>query len=348
MSDWLRLDVTVRDRDLVLGLGVAQGETVAIVGPNGAGKSTVLQLVAGSLRPDSGEIRLGGELLSGPDGHLPPHRRRFSYVEQRSLLFPHLNVLDNVAFGPRSRGMTKAEARQRAMDELRTLGLDDLASRRPAALSGGQAQRAAIARALAIDPQVLLLDEPFAALDVTVSPELRRLLHDRLIDRTALLVTHDVLDVVTLADRLVAIESGRIVADGGVEEIFAAPPTQFLADFVGINLLHGIADTPDAVRIGDQLLIGTGDRLVAGRPARATVAPNAISVHLEPPGGSPRNVLPATVTGIASHGPIAEVLLEVGGQRLRAELTPTAVSELRLVPGMRVFAVLKATQVGLH
>ncbi len=160
MSDWLRLDVTVRDRDLVLGLGVAQGETVAIVGPNGAGKSTVLQLVAGSLRPDSGEIRLGGEILSGPDGHLPPHRRRFSYVEQRSLLFPHLNVLDNVAFGPRSRGMTKAEARQRAMDELRTLGLDDLASRRPAALSGGQAQRAAIARALAIDPQVLLLDEP--------------------------------------------------------------------------------------------------------------------------------------------------------------------------------------------
>lgn len=242
MADRLRLDATVSARHFEVDLGIGEGETVAIVGPNGAGKSTLLQLVAGTLRPDSGEISLHGELLSGPGLHIPPHRRRFAYVEQRSLLFPHLDVLDNVAFGPRSRGVSKAAARQRAMDELSILGVAELAKRRSAQLSGGQAQRVAIARALAIDPQILLLDEPFAALDVSVTPQLRRLLRDRLSERTALLVTHDLLDVMTLADRLIVIEGGRVAADGPVDAICAAPPTQFLADFVGVN--HQVSGMP--------------------------------------------------------------------------------------------------------
>lgn len=348
MPEWLRIQARIEARGFDVAIGVSQGQTVAIVGPNGAGKSTLLQLVAGSLRPDAGEVWLGDELLSGARAHLPAHRRRFSYIEQRSLLFPHLSVLDNVAFGPRSRGVPKAQARSRARAELEAVGVAELAQRQPSALSGGQAQRAAIARALAIDPQIVLLDEPFAALDVSVTPELRRLMRERLAGRTALLVTHDLLDVVTLADRLVVIEHGQIVADGEVGEVCANPPIRFLADFVGVNLVHGIARRTDALSIGDQVLVGRDAGLVVGQPARATVAPNAIAVYLKPPDGSPRNVLRGTVTGVASSGPAVEVLLLVGDQRLRAELTPGAVAELGLVPGTEVFAVLKATQVGLH
>lgn len=348
MPDFLAIDARVDVRDVELRLCVAEGETVAVVGPNGAGKSTLLHLIAGSLRPSSGTITLRGAELSGPTRHLPPHRRRFSFVEQRSLLFPHLSVQDNVAFGPRSRGVGKATARRRALVELEATACRELADRRPHQLSGGQAQRVSLSRALAIDPEMLLLDEPFAALDVSVTPDLRRLLRERLAAQTALLVTHDFLDVVTLADRLVVIEGGRVVADGAVAQICGAPPTRFLADFVGVNLLTGTAASQTALSFGGQLLTGAEGTLAPGRPARATVAPNAVGVFLAPPEGSPRNVLRATVEAIESRGSVVGVSLDVSGQRLRADLTPGAVAELSLVPGVPVFAVVKATQVQLH
>lgn len=348
MSEFLSIDARVAERDVELRVEISEGETVAVVGPNGAGKSTLLHLIAGSLRPSSGTVTLRGIELSGPTRHLPPHRRRFSFVEQRSLLFPHLNVLDNVAFGPRSRNVPKPEARRRAAVELDATACGELAERRPGQLSGGQAQRVSLARALAIDPEILLLDEPFAALDVSVTPDLRRLLRERLKDQTALLVTHDFLDVVTLADRLIVVEGGRIVADGGVAEVCGAPPTRFLADFVGVNLLTGVAASPDSLRLGDQLIVGAEGSLEVGRHARATVAPNAVSVFLIQPEGSPRNVLSGTVELIESHGSVVAVTVDIAGQRLRADLTPGAVADLSLVPGLPVFAVVKATQVQLH
>lgn len=264
------------------------------------------------------------------------------------MLFPHLNVRDNVAFGPRSRGVPKKQARSRALAELDATACGELAERNPSQLSGGQAQRVSLARALAIDPEILLLDEPFAALDVSVTPDLRRLLRDRLASQTALLVTHDFLDVVTLADRLIVVEEGRVVADGPVAEVCGAPPTRFLADFVGVNLLTGTAASETELRIGDQLLVGAEGSLVQGQPARATVAPNAVSVFLAPPEGSPRNVLSGTVDLIESRGSVVGVTVDISGQRLRADLTPAAVADLSLVPGLPVFAVVKATQIQLH
>lgn len=349
MADLVHLAAQVAPRGLDVDLAVRPGERVALVGPNGAGKSTVLQLVAGSLRPTAGAVAIDGATVSSPTLHVPPHRRSVAYVEQKPLLFPHLSVLENVMFGPRARGVPRRAARRRAAAELEATGAADLAERRPTQLSGGQAQRVSLARALAIDPALVLLDEPFAALDVSVTPELRRLLRARLVGMTTLLVTHELLDVVTLADRLVLVEGGRVVADGPVEQLCEAPATQFLADFVGLNLLHGKACGTDRIDLGGQVLVGlsNGD-LVAGDRARATVAPEGIALHRVAPHGSPRNALTATVTGIEPRGPVVGVALELAGQRLRADLTPAAVAELGLGVGDDVVAAMKATQVRLH
>ena len=358
MPEILRIAAGVENRGFEADLRIDEGDVVAVVGPNGAGKSTLLQLIAGALRPTSGAVLLRGHLLSGVHegrtAHLPPHRRRFSYVEQRALLFPHFSVLENVAFGPRSRGVGRAQAHERALRELEATGLGELAERRPAQLSGGQAQRVSIARALAIDPEVILLDEPFAALDISVTPALRVLLRERLSARrqSALIVTHDLLDVVSLASQLVLIEGGRIAAHGPTEQLLSAPPTQFLAEFVGLNLLVGRAVTQtEMVLDGDcGTLTGAGD-LVSGHRARATVAPQAVSLHLSPPSGSPRNALRGTIAHLESRGPVVAVTITLGpdgGQLLRADLTPGAVAELALVPGTTVWAAMKATQVSLY
>lgn len=369
MPDLLHVDAEVAERHARLRVSVGGGECVAVVGPNGAGKSTLLQLIAGSLRPSAGTVTLRGEVLSGDGVHVPVHRRRFSYVEQAAWLFPHLNVLDNVAFGPRSRGVSKAGARERARRELEAAGVAELGPRRPNTLSGGQAGRVAIARALAIDPEIVLLDEPFAALDARVTPQLRALLRSRLAGRSAVIVTHDLLDVVTLAQRIVVIEDGHVVADGPVDEVCSAPPTGFLAEFVGVNLLHGRAVEGDVLAVAGQRLRGMVDAgrglsladgeaagvdgqplpaLVPGQEARATFAPSAVALHHELPGGSPRNALAVTVTAIEPRGARVAVALSIGHQRLRAELTPQAVAELNLVPGQRLYAVVKAVQVSLH
>ena len=358
MTEIVRIAAGVESRGFEIELSIDEGDVLAVVGPNGAGKSTLLQLIAGALQPTSGAVLLRGSLLSGEHNgrraHLPPHRRRFSYVEQRALLFPHMSVLDNAAFGPRARGVSRAEARDRAVRELTATGLADLAERRPAQLSGGQAQRVSIARALAIDPEVILLDEPFAALDVSVTPALRILLRERLSAwrQTAIIVTHDLLDVVSLANRLLVLEDGRAAALGPTEELLAAPRTQFLADFVGVNLLVGRAATEKEMLLdGDcGTLTGVGD-LVSGQRARAIVPPQAVSLHLSQPSGSPRNALRGCVAHLESRGPVVAVTIALGpagSQRLRADLTPGAVAELALVPGTPVWAAMKATQVSLY
>lgn len=329
-------------------ISVPAGVTLAVVGPNGAGKSSVLQLLAGGLVPDSGEITLGGRVVVGDGVPVPPHRRRIAYLEQRPLLFPHLDVVRNVEFGLLSRGVGKVEARARAVAELDAVGCGHLQGRRPRELSGGEGQRVALARALATDPSVVLLDEPLAAVDATVAPELRRLLRERLSGVTTVLVTHDFLDVAALADDLLELDAGRVVASGPVDVVCQSPATGFLAGFVGLNLLHGAVRGADAVDLGEGVVVvGVTPVPLIDGPARAVFPPQAVSLYREAPHGSPRNVLPVRVVAVEDRWPAQRVTIETAAQSFAADLTPAAVRELGVAAGAELVAVLKATQVTL-
>jgi len=239
------LSAVIARRGLDVSFTVAQGETVALLGSNGAGKSTVVEISAGLLRPDAGRAALAGRVLydlgeGRPAAWLPPHARGTALLAQEPLLFPHLSVRDNVAFGPRSAGASRARSREIADDWLASAEVADLADRRPTSLSGGQAQRVAVARALAADPRLLLLDEPMTALDVAAVPAQRRLLHRVLAGRTVILVTHDPLDALALASRVIVLERGRIVEEGPTRTVFAHPQTAFTRALTfGLDLSAG-------------------------------------------------------------------------------------------------------------
>jgi molybdate transport system ATP-binding protein len=236
----LTLTAVLAQRRLDVHLEVAAGETVALLGSNGAGKSTIVQILAGLLRPDRGRATLDGRVLfdtAVSGSWLPPHARGTALLAQEPLLFPHLSVRDNVAFGPRSAGESRVAARGIADDWLARAEVAHLADRRPATLSGGQAQRVAVARALAAHPSLLLLDEPMTALDVAAVPAQRMLLHGVLRERTVLLITHDPLDALALADRVLVLEHGRIVEQGPTRRVFARPGTDFTRALTfGLNL----------------------------------------------------------------------------------------------------------------
>ncbi|WP_296605250.1 ATP-binding cassette domain-containing protein [Nocardioides sp.] len=342
----LEIAAALTDRDVEVAIEVAEGETVALLGPNGAGKSSVLGLAAGTLRPDRGRVVLDGRELASERRFVPPHDRRVALLAQDPLLFPHLSVLDNVAFGPRSRGRGHRAAREAAAHWLGEVDAADLADRRPASLSGGQAQRVAVARALAADPRVLLLDEPMAALDVAVAPALRQTLRRVLAERTALLVTHDVLDALLLADRVVVLEAGRVVEDGPSAEVLSRPRSPFAARIAGLNMVSGTWDD-GAVLDADGVAIrglaaevgpGPGERVVA------VFRPSAVSVFREAPGGSPRNSLAVTITDLEPHGD--QVRVRAG--HLAADVTLPSVAELDLAPGVRVVFAVKASEVSVY
>ncbi|WP_285062690.1 ATP-binding cassette domain-containing protein [Frigoribacterium sp. ME-P-080] len=333
----LEFAAVVEDRGFDVELEVADGETVAVLGPNGAGKSTLLSLVAGLLRPDHGTARLGDRVLFDVDGRgrgpsLRPHERGVSMLAQDALLFPHLSALDNVAFGPRSTGVPRREAGRRARDWLDRVDATGLAERRPAQLSGGQAQRIAVARALAADPCLLLLDEPMAALDVSVAPALRRTLRDVLADRTAVIVTHDVLDAYTLADRVVVLDGGRVVDAGPTRAVLDRPTTPFAAGLAGLDLLTGTA-RGGGVRLEDGTLLTarSADGLPAGAAAAVAVRPSAVRVTTGTPSGptSSENVLDVVVTDLEPRGDV--VRIRAGD--VSADVPPGVVAGLDLVPG---------------
>ncbi len=353
----LRVEATVADRDVDVALTVRPGETVAVLGPNGAGKSTVLGLVAGLLRPDAGRVTLHDRTLAG-DGHwVPPHERRVALLAQDPLLFPHLSVLDNVAFAPRCSGVRRRAARSAAAAWLERLGVETLAGRRTHEISGGQAQRVAIARALAAEPEVLLLDEPMAALDVAVAPALRQTLRGVLADRTAVIVTHDALDALLLADRVVVVDGGRVVEDGPTEEVLSRPRSPFAARIAGLNLVDGTW-TGEAVASDGEEVRGFpgGPSPAVGEPAVAVFSPSVVSVFAHDPGGSPRNALPVVVTLLEPLGDRVRVRAETaaapGGSgsvsHLAADLTPQSVAELDLAPGSRVLFSVKASEVAVY
>lgn len=345
------VDAAVASRGVALELAVPSGSVTAVVGPNGSGKTSLLHLVAGLLRPTEGLVRVGDLVLSDPRTVVATHRRRVALLTQRSALFPHLSVLDNVAFAPRAAGATRDAARERAVAELTGVGCEALAGRAAHELSGGQAQRVAIARALAGDPLVVLLDEPMAGLDIGAAAELRGVLAERLRGRTSLLVTHEALDVWTIADRVAVIGGGRVLETGPADDLLARPTSHFLAQLGGLTLLAGVGRGGDLELADGRHVQGLSDEaqpLHEGRPGLAGIPPEAVSLHLEPPGGSPRNALPAVVESVEPRGPVVRVLLDVGAQRLAADVTSQSVAGMGLGPGSAVWAVVKAVQVRLY
>jgi molybdate transport system ATP-binding protein len=330
--------------ELDLALSVAPGEVVALLGPNGAGKTTTLRALAGLLPLDAGHIVLSGQLLDdGRSTFVRPERRSVGVVFQDYLLFPHLSALENVAFGPRSRGVPRQQAREVARQWLARVGLADLARHRPRQLSGGQAQRVALARALAVSPELLLLDEPLAALDARTRLDTRASLHRHLAEHAGptLVVTHDPVDAFMLADRLVIVEDGRIVQSGTPADVTAHPRTDYVARLVGLNLYRGRGEGR-GVTLPSGFVLSTADD-VAG-DAFVAFPPAAVALYLAPPEGSPRNTWEATVDGVARHGDNLRVRLLGGVGEAAADVTPAGAAALRLEPGQRVWAAVKATE----
>jgi len=347
----LEFRATIAHRGLDVSLRLEDGEKVAILGPNGAGKSSVLDAIAGLIRPDSGSATLDGTTLfdigraDSPTVWRPAHDRGTALLAQDPLLFPHLNVLDNVAFGPRSTGSSRHTSRDTARQWLEEVDALQLEKRKPAQLSGGQAQRIAVARALAADPRLLLLDEPMSALDVAVVPPLRQMLRRVLKDRSAIIVTHDVLDALLLADRVIVIEDGRVVEDGPTQEVLSRPRSPFAAQIAGLNMVTGNV-WGNSVRAADGSSVeGIASESIAdGETAVAVFSPSAVSVHLTPPGGSPRNVIGATITEIEPLG--NRMRIRTG--KFNADITPPSVAALDLVPGTKVLLVVKASEVSIY
>ncbi|MDQ0674529.1 molybdate transport system ATP-binding protein [Pseudarthrobacter siccitolerans] len=366
------LEAAVAGRGFDVALTLGSTETVAVMGPNGAGKSTLLSVISGLLRPDSGRGELNGrtlfELSAGRGAWTPPHHRGTALLAQEPLLFPHLSAVDNVAFGPRSAGVPRKQAKAEALGWLAEVDALDLQARRPGKLSGGQAQRVAIARALAADPALLLLDEPMAALDIHSAPLLRRLLKRVLTGRQAIIITHDVLDALMLADRVVILENGRISEEGPTREVLQRPRSTFAAGLAGLNLMAGTFEG-DGIRTAEGWAVAglredrhLEDRQPEGRPmedrrledrprtdegegaAVAVFPPSAVSVFLDDAHGSPRNSFEVTITDLEPHGDF----IRVRAGSLAADITPAASADLGLVPGLTVHFVVKATSVAVY
>ncbi|MBW8481181.1 ABC transporter ATP-binding protein [Actinomadura parmotrematis] len=333
--------------DLDLELAAAPGEVVALLGPNGAGKSTALRALAGLVPTAGGHVRVDGAELRP----LPPERRGIGMVFQDYLLFPHLSALDNVAFGPRCQGRRKGEARRAAAAWLDRVGLADRASDRPRALSGGQAQRVALARALAVEPRLLLLDEPLAALDAHTRLEVRAALRRHLagFGGAAVLVTHDPLDAMVLADRIVVVEDGRLVQQGAPAEIARRPRTDYVARLVGLNLYRGRAagrSVTVADGTGDGHVLDTLDSLEG--EVFLAFSPAAVALHRSRPDGSPRNVWQATVSAVERHGDRVRVTVSGPPLDAAADVTAGAVAELQLAEGARVWVAVKAAETHVY
>lgn len=377
----VRFDARLRARDFDIAFDVADGESLAVLGPNGAGKSTLLGMLAGLIRPDDGRASLGERILfdigGGRSTWLAPHLRGVALLAQEPLLFPHLTVRANVAFGPRSLGASRADAALRADHWLAETETLELADRKPGELSGGQAQRVAIARALAGEPQLLLLDEPLAALDVAVAPTIRRMLRRVIADRTTVVVTHDPLDAYLLSDRIVVVGGGRIVEQGRTRDVLERPRADFTAQLAGVSLLTG-RRVPGGLLTDDGITIAAAEshrvpvargatelagqtgsiRIGPGSDAdvRVTAAlrPSAVHVDTRSAGWAPAaadgmndegmNVVAATVRDLEPHGDLVRVRTEW----LAADVTPGRVADLDLAPGTPVVLSFAATDVDLY
>lgn len=346
----LQTDFRVAERDVELVADVPAGTCLAVIGPNGAGKSTLLHVIAGLLAPDRGRVVLGDRVLTDTSAgtRLPAHQRRIGLLAQSGLLFEHLSVLENVAFGPRSKRASRAQSHASAREWLERLGVADLAERNAAELSGGQAQRVALARTLAAEPDALLLDEPTAALDVRVAAGLRSVLGEVTRGRTTVLVSHDLLDIVSLADHVLVIEAGRVAEYGETAQVLARPNSAFAARLSDLNILRGQLQGADELRAGMLQVHGLpDDDSATSGPGVATVRPAAITISLAQPETSARNVWPGTIATMLTMPHAVRVRVDVGGTELAADVTAVSVANMGLAPGTRVWLSVKAQEVAI-
>jgi iron(III) transport system ATP-binding protein len=326
-------------------LDIKSGELMSLLGPSGCGKTTTLRLVAGFLAPDAGEIWVGERRLSSPAGVVPPEQRRMAMIFQSYALWPHLTVAGNVGYGLRfRRDLSRADRDARVRAMLGTVQLAGLEHRYPGELSGGQQQRVAVARALVVEPETLLLDEPLSNLDANLREEMRfeiRRLHDAF-GITTLYVTHDQAEAMVISDRITVLHQGRIVQVGTADELFERPRSRVVAEFIGrTNLLDGVARGRDTVTCGAlSVRLASGDLepgaavTVSLRPHRIGMAPAAAS-----PAATTPNVWRGTVKRASYLGDTIDYEVDVeGGLRLRV----TGPTSPRFMPGEPVVLAVPA------
>lgn len=346
-------------------LEVSPGQFLTLIGPNGCGKSTLCLMIAGLLRTQ-GYLKISDKTLDEPGWRgtfVSPGKRPVALLAQNPGIFTHMSVLDNVAFGPRCQGQGRRRARQRAWQELHAVGASHLAYRQGGELSGGQAARVALARALATSPQVLVLDEPMAALDVQARSQLRARIRERTRARaiTVVMVSHDLVDIASLSDAVAVMDAGQLITQGPTAEVLSTPSTEFVASLTGASLLNGTLAGDEAT---PQLKLGKGVSLrlaqwpqanddepawQVGAKAVALINPDAIALYPQQPKGSPRNVIPVTVSSLDGDGAVVSLSLRLADeQRLRTRLTAAAIAELGIQAGTTLFAVIKATAITLE
>ena len=345
---------TVTERGWNVDAALRPGLVTAVVGHNGAGKSTLAQVIAGTLRLDSGRAQIGERVVDDAATFVPARRRGVAMVSQAPRIFTHMSVVANVAFPLRVRGVGRAEARAAALDQLRAVGIADLAHRRASDLSGGQAARVAIARALVFRPEVLILDEPTAALDVEATAQVSAVLRERLMGAgiTTLLVSHDIAEVLALASHMIVMGDGSVVEEGSPARVLASPSSVFAARLAGLNIVTGPAVARPGlvgVRVGEGALWAASDGVTSGEESARvalTFPPEAVALSREESHASPRSVLPGVVAGIDVDGSLVSVRVALaGGVSVTARVTASAWADLGLGVGDSLWASVKATQV---
>ena len=383
----VKLDTYLNTFHLQVDFRLETAKTLVLLGESGAGKSTVLRLLAGLFHPTSGFIRLNGVVYCDSISHiaLPPQERSYGYVFQDYVLFPHLSVFENVAFGLRTQHLPRLEVRTRVLEALDRVHLAGVEQRRPAQLSGGQQQRVALARALVLAPQLLLLDEPLAALDVQtrreVRHELRQLLSD--IDVTTVMVTHHYLDALFFGDQILVLDHGRVIQQGGQRELREQPRSSYVAELAGVNFFHGRmisyeSDTTCRVRIEQSVEnegreVGTiyydeiiaslrandlhEKRLESGTEVNVVIDPRSITLHTGTPEGSARNLLCGEIahilylagsTGRDDGRVRVSLTLKPANLPLTAEITETSATRMHLAEGQQIYATFKATEASVY
>ena len=325
-----------------INLEVERNDYLTVIGPTGAGKSVLLEAIAGFYPLRSGRVILDGRDVT----NLPPEKRGISIVYQDFVLFPHLSVFENIAFGLRKVERNEERIKSEVEHIAEELHIDHLLHRKPGTLSGGEQQRVAIARALVVRPKVLLMDEPFSALDSKTREKLRSLVKKVIEEHgtTVIHVTHDFEDVFALAKHVAVMRNGRLVQFGTPEEVFSRPNDEFIADFVGTNLFRGKAegrhDGLTAIRAGNVVLYTVDE---AEGEVTLSLRPEEVILAREPGECSAQNVLPVEVTGMERRGHLVWLSLAADGLSLRAVVTPNAVELLKIRPGKRFYALFKAS-----
>lgn len=324
---------------------VDKGETLVILGPTGAGKTVLLELIAGFRSPNKGSMFINESEIT----QLPPEKREIGMLYQDYLLFPHLDVFDNIAYGLKAKNLRSSEIGRRVQEIAERLGIHELLERRPKKLSGGEQQRVALARTLAIDPKILLLDEPFSAVDPntreSLMRELRKILEED--SMPVVYVTHDQIEAMEMADRIGVMNEGEIVQLDYPEKVFSAPKSEFVANFVGIrNIYRGRAERVDgstAVNIDGTRIYSS---VVSEGDVHVTIRPEDIIVSRERISSSARNSLKGKVVAIVEKGPLIYVTADCG-MELTSAITRESLKDMQIMIDDEIFMTFKAQNVNL-